>query len=117
MKIKNGYLYWADLGVPRGPEPGKVRPVLVVQTDHLNRLHHGTTISLVGTSKIRAESLTRNHLTRGLAGNKEPTDILIDQIRSVATDAYVEEIGQVPAVVMKDIRRKLALILNLDLKI
>ena len=35
MRIRRGSLYLADLDPRRGSEPGKVRPVLVIQTDLL----------------------------------------------------------------------------------
>lgn len=34
--IRQGDVYWADLGAPRGSEPGYRRPVLVVQSDIFN---------------------------------------------------------------------------------
>ena len=38
MRIQRGSLYLADLDPRRGSEPGKVRPVLVIQTDLLRAL-------------------------------------------------------------------------------
>lgn len=31
--IERGAIFWADLGDPVGSEPGKRRPVLVIQSD------------------------------------------------------------------------------------
>lgn len=112
MKIKSGFLYWADLGARRGSEPGKLRPVLVVQTNLLNALNHGSVISLLCTSQLRGESIIRTSLPIHSAGNDLESEVLIDQIRSVDRRYFKKEIGAVPAVIMKDIRRKLALILS-----
>jgi len=38
MDIKRGWIYLADLNPRRGTEPGKTRPVLVLQTDMLNKV-------------------------------------------------------------------------------
>ena len=43
MKARRGVLYLADLNPRRGTEPGKVRPVLVIQTDLLNDAGHPST--------------------------------------------------------------------------
>ncbi|MFN2427725.1 MAG: type II toxin-antitoxin system PemK/MazF family toxin, partial [Candidatus Binatia bacterium] len=43
MKIRRGVLYLADLSPRLGTEPGKTRPVLVVQTDLLNETGHPST--------------------------------------------------------------------------
>lgn len=36
MVIRQGDVYWADLGMPRGSEPGFRCPVLVIQSDIFN---------------------------------------------------------------------------------
>ena len=38
VRVRRGALYLADLSPRRGSEPGKVRPVLVIQTDLLNQI-------------------------------------------------------------------------------
>ena len=43
MRARRGVLYLADLSPRVGTEPGKVRPVLVVQTDLLNEADHPST--------------------------------------------------------------------------
>jgi mRNA interferase MazF len=43
MKIRRGVLYLADLDPARGTETGKLRPVLVIQTDLLNEVGHPST--------------------------------------------------------------------------
>ncbi len=112
MQIKSGQLYWADIGHPRGAEPGKIRPVLVIQTDLLNTLNHSTVITLLCTSQIQGESILRTSLPVRSAGNKVETEILIDQIRSVDRRYFAQLIGTVPNIIMKDVRRKLASLLT-----
>lgn len=36
MVVRQGDIYWADLGTPRGSEPGYRRPVLIIQSDTFN---------------------------------------------------------------------------------
>ncbi|MGB5479092.1 MAG: type II toxin-antitoxin system PemK/MazF family toxin, partial [Thermoanaerobaculia bacterium] len=43
VKIRRGALYLADLNPRRGTEPGKIRPILVIQSDLLNEAEHPST--------------------------------------------------------------------------
>ena len=44
MKIKKDEIWIADLNPQIGTETGKTRPVLIIQTDLLNRAQHPSTI-------------------------------------------------------------------------
>lgn len=52
MVIRRGEVRWADLGEPRGSEPGFRRPVVVVQSDAFNRSRIATVIVVVLTSNL-----------------------------------------------------------------
>ncbi|MBI2360634.1 MAG: type II toxin-antitoxin system prevent-host-death family antitoxin [Deltaproteobacteria bacterium] len=54
MRPQYGHVYAVDLNPRFGTEPGKARPVVVVQTDALNRPHPSTIICPLAT-KILAE--------------------------------------------------------------
>lgn len=55
MEIRKGHVYTADLNPQIGTEPGKVRPVVVVQTDLLNGIHPSTVICPI-TTRIQREA-------------------------------------------------------------
>ena len=42
--MTRGEIWWADLGVPFGSEPGFRRPVLIVQADSFNRSRIGSVL-------------------------------------------------------------------------
>lgn len=68
MNPKRGWFYLADLNPRRGTEPGKVGPVLVVQTDLLNAAHPSTII-LPATTNVEPEAKhLRVHLRKGEGG-------------------------------------------------
>jgi mRNA interferase MazF len=50
--ISQGEVWWADLGLPRGSEPGFRRPVLVIQGDALNRSRLSTVVCVPLTSNL-----------------------------------------------------------------
>lgn len=84
MDIQRGWFYLADLNPTRGTEPGKTRPVLVVQTDLLNQYGHPSTIILPITTNVQnnAEPL-RVRVKAGSAGFQVDSDIMIDQVRAI----------------------------------
>ncbi len=94
MKIRKFHLYLADLNPRLGTEPGKVRPVVVVQTDLLNDTHPSTIICPVTSQVIHQAQLLRVHLSAGRpAGLREASDILVDQIRAIDNRRFKRQIG------------------------
>ncbi|HEV2846347.1 MAG TPA: type II toxin-antitoxin system PemK/MazF family toxin [Thermoanaerobaculia bacterium] len=53
MVISQGEVWWADLGEPIGSSPGYRRPVVIVQSDELNRSLIGTVVCVPLTSNMR----------------------------------------------------------------
>jgi len=91
------YEVWlADLNPRFGTEPGKIRPVVVVQTDLLNHKHPSTLICPVSTNIIANAHILRVHLIRGEANLKQASDILIDQIRAIDNRRFTLKIGSLP---------------------
>ncbi|OGS41804.1 MAG: hypothetical protein A2506_13400 [Elusimicrobia bacterium RIFOXYD12_FULL_66_9] len=110
---QRGRLYLADLGSAHGTESGKIRPVLVLQTDMLNR-RHSSTVVLPLTTKVRPESvLMRVHFKKGEAGLASDSDALIDQIRSIDMRRLRRELGAAPPRRMREVERNIALLLDL----
>ena len=50
--IRQGDVVWADYGEPLGSEPGFRRPVVVVQSDPVNRSKIGTVLCVPLTSNL-----------------------------------------------------------------
>lgn len=98
MNIRKYHIYIANLDPRFGTEPGKRRPVVVVQTDLMNRTHPSTIICPITTNVIEGASILRVHLSGKEAGVKNACDILVDQIRSIDNRRFISEIGQISAV-------------------
>jgi len=112
MNIKKYNVYIADLNPRHKAEPGKVRPVVVVQTDLLNNTHPTTVICPVTTNICKESSLLRVHLTKGEAGLKELSDILIDQLRAIDNSRFVKHLGTLHHSSCVKLKDCLALILD-----
>lgn len=83
MTPQYGHVYVADLNPRFGTEPGKVRPVVVVQTDALNRLHPSTIICPLTTRTAGFANPLRIALPKGVSGLGPPSDVLVDQIKAI----------------------------------
>ena len=113
VKIKRGFVYLADLNPKTGTEPGKVRPVLVVQTNMLNTLHPSTVVCPLTTNVERSAHILRVYMKKGQAGLNKDSDIMIDQIRAIDNRRLMKELGEVPRRVLDAVSQNVALVLDL----
>jgi mRNA interferase MazF len=114
MKVRQYEIWIADLNPRIGTEPGKVRPVLVVQTDLLNR-HHPSTIVCPLTTKVQPESsILRVHLAQGSCGLEEECDIMIDQIRAIDNARLIRKTGKLPPGIAEKTKINLKIIFDLE---
>ena len=91
--IKRGQIWELDFD-PQiyKEEPGKRhRPALVIQTDILNDVSHSTVIVIPGTTDIYQSQEGDAFPLRVNLGNicPQPTDLLIDQVRSVSRQRFM----------------------------
>jgi mRNA interferase MazF len=107
VKIRRGSLYLADLSPRIGTEPGKVRPILVVQTDLLNEAGHPSTWILPCTTRLAGANLLRVSLPRSIAGNREACEVMIDQSRSVDNQRFVRVLKPLPRPLLREVEEKL----------
>jgi mRNA interferase MazF len=107
VRARRGVLYLADLNPRVGTEPGKVRPVLVVQTDLLNDAGHPSTWVLPCTTRLTGESLLRVVLPPGIAGNREECEVMIDQSRAIDNRRLVRALKPLPRSILAEVVEKL----------
>lgn len=95
--IKRGQIWWANLDPAKGTESGKIRPVLIVQTDLLNQTGHPSTIICPVTTNVqRQASILRIFLKQWEAGLQQDSDILVDQIRDINNTRFTTQAGSLP---------------------
>lgn len=114
MKIKQFDVWIADLNPRIGTEPGKIRPVVVVQTDLLNNEHPSTIICPITTNVVAESEILRVHLKKGKSGLKENCDIMIDQIRAIDNKRLVKKVGSVDDDSAEKIRQNFRILLDID---
>jgi mRNA interferase MazF len=94
MKIEKFHIYLADLNPRMGTEPGKIRPVVVLQTDLLNNIHPSTVICPLTTKIIKEANILRIHLSKKETDLDQESDILVDQIRAIDNRRLLKHIGK-----------------------
>ena len=114
MKIKQFDIWTADLNPQIGTEPGKIRPVLIVQTDLLNSLHPSTIICPITTNVVKESDILRVHIKKGISNMQKPSDLMIDQIRAIDNKRFVQKIGELPNEIRKTVVENLKIILDLE---
>jgi mRNA interferase MazF len=107
VKIRRGSLYLADLNPRTGTEPGKTRPVLVIQSDLLNDAGHPSTWVLPCTTRLAGENLLRVPLPRGVAGNRQECEVMVDQSRAIDNRRFVRELAPIPNALLSEVEEKL----------
>jgi mRNA interferase MazF len=94
--IRQGEIYWLDVGKPRGSEPGYRHPYLVVQNNLFNASLINTVVVCSLTSNLRRAAAPGNVLLRkGEANLPKKSVVNVSQIFTVNKSDLIEKIGQV----------------------
>ncbi len=111
MKIKQFDIWLADLNPSRGTEPGKTRPVVIIQTNLLNDTHLSTVVCPI-TSNVQPEiNLLRIHLKKGQLDKL--SDVLVDQIRAIDNKRFIKKVGQLNKNQIMKIKDNIRIVLDL----
>jgi len=115
MQINQYEIWIADLDPKIGSETGKVRPVLILQTNLLNRIPHPSTIISPLTTKIQVKSdVLRCHLKKGMANLNEDCDVMVDQIRAIDNNRLIKKVGSLPDEIIQKIKENINIIFDLE---
>lgn len=115
MQIKQFEIWIADLNPQLGTEPGKTRPVLVIQTDFLNKIPHPSTLICPITTNVKKSSvILRVHIKKGLANVHQSCDIMIDQMRAIDNKRLTKKIGLLPEDLSKLVKQNIKIVMDID---
>ena len=87
---KRGEIWRADLNPRRGTEPGKSRPVLIVQTQALLDAEHPSTLVVPLTTRLTEAAEPLRVRIRASGTLKRDSDALIDQVRAMDNRRLVQ---------------------------
>lgn len=112
MEVRKWHVYLADLNPKIGTEPGKVRPVVVVQTDLLNSTHPSTIICPITTNVQPEAQVLRVHLRKGEAGLKQRSDVMVDQLRAIDNRRLIRQLGKISRRSQENLARSIHIVLE-----
>jgi mRNA interferase MazF len=111
--IRQGDLYWVDLGMPRGSAPGYRRPVIVVQNNVFNISRLSTVLICPLTTNLRLGGMPGNVLMAdGEAGIPKQSIVNVTQVATIEKAELGEYIGTVSPRRLREILNGIALVLE-----
>jgi mRNA interferase MazF len=112
--MNRGEVWWADLAEPRGSEPAKRRPVIVVQEDSLTRSRLQTVMVVPITSNLKRASAPGNvMLARSHSKLRAESVALACQVLTLDKQFLTQRIATLPRSTMERIDAGLRLTLAL----
>ena len=108
----NQYDIWlADLNPKMGTEPGKTRPVVIIQTDLLNEFHPSTLVCPITSNVVKEIELLRIHLRKGQLD--QPSDVFIDQVRAIDNRRFIRRVGRLTKEQIVKLKENIRIVLDL----
>ena len=89
--LDRGAIYLAKLYPSKGSEPGKTRPVLILQTNMLNHIRHTTTIIIPLTTKLVHGAYPLRYYIKKRENLLQDSELLCDQVRAVDVQRVIPE--------------------------
>ena len=88
--LNRGEVWLARLHPQRGTEPGKTRPVLILQAQALLRAAHPSTVIIPLTTNLIAGAEPLRIRVSAFGALRRDSDLLIDQIRAIYNTRLVQ---------------------------
>ena len=99
-----GYIYFEDLGQPRGSIQGGKRPVVVVQNDIGNRFSPTVSISPI-TSVIKKPDQPTHYVFYPKFSKNAPSMVMAEQTHTINKSDIISYMGKMSAPQMKGVDR------------
>ncbi len=113
MVVRQGEIYWVDLGEPGGSEPAYRHPHIVIQNNLFNASNINTVVMCSLTSNLK-RGLSPGNVTlkKGEANLPKKSVVNITQIYTVDKTDLVEKIGKVDNERIKEILSGIQLLIG-----
>jgi mRNA interferase MazF len=113
VTVRQGELYWLDLGAPTGSEPAYRHPHVVVQNDVFNRSRIRTTVVCAVTSNLgRAGAPGNVRLEVDEAGLPKASVVNVSQLLTVDKEELTERIGELSPLRVREVVSGIELLLE-----
>ena len=114
--FKKGEIYLARLNPKKGNEVGKLRPVLIYQTDLLNDVAHPTTTILPLSTHLIDDAYPLRYRVMQKENLQKDSDILCDQIRTIDNDRIlIDKLTTLSLQEILEIDKQIKIILDIEI--
>jgi mRNA interferase MazF len=111
--IRQGDIFWVDLGIPKGSAPGYRHPHVVIQNNVFNASKINTVVVCALTSNLKRAKAPGNVLLKKGEGNlKKDSVVNISQIITIDKSDLVEKIGSLSPSRIKEVIEGVKLLLE-----
>ena len=113
MITKPFEIYLANLNPKKGHEVGKTRPVVVIHSQLIEGLLTTSIICPI-TTQLSSATLLRVNVSlqdASTTGLSEPSDVIVDQIRSIDNQRLIKKLGELPVAQVEQLQKSLQTIL------
>ena len=109
-----GEIWWADLGIPFGSEPGFNRPVLIIQTDAVNKSKINTTIIIPFTTNLLLENAPGNvFVDKNESKLSKDSVLVVSQISAIDKTRLIKYENKITQNILNEIEDGIKLILEI----
>ena len=110
-----GEIWWVDLGIPHGSEPGFRRPVLIVQNDGFTKSSLSTVIVVPITSNVAlAEAPGNVFLSIKQSGLPRDSVINISQLTVLDKSRFEEKVKKLKPELLRSVETGLRIVLDIQ---
>ena len=110
--MKTFDVWLANLNPNKGKEPGKVRPVIIIQSPLLNDFHPTVVVCPLTSQCVDNVEILRHDVKEKFLN--VPSQILVDQIRSIDKKRLIEYLGTIKKEEGKALKEKIKIVLDLE---
>lgn len=113
--MTRGEIWWVDLGIPFGSEPGFQRPVLIVQNNAFNESKINTIIVVPLTTNLHLATAPGNSILKKEDTNLSKDSIVnVSQIVTIDRERFIKKVSEIKNKNMKKVEEGMKLVLSLE---
>jgi mRNA interferase MazF len=113
LTVEHGDIFWVDLGIPKGSEPGYKHPHVVIQNNVFNQSRIDTVVVCSLTSNLKRATAPGNVLLKKGEGNLPKDSVVnVSQIITVNKSDLIEKIGSLSQARIRQIIEGIKLVIE-----
>ncbi|TGK77531.1 type II toxin-antitoxin system PemK/MazF family toxin [Leptospira montravelensis] len=113
--MTRGEIWWVDLGIPFGSEPGYKRPVLIIQDNAFNESNINTIIVVPLTTNLNLATAPGNVLLSRKDTNLSKDSVVnVSQIVTLDRERFINKASELKTKKIEKIEEGIKLVLSLE---